>query len=84
VKLALPIRVHWFGEGEATNDEELRQMAYRAYADIEKAIAVDITLGQLAVDTRVVQRAAVFDGSAVWVAVDLMVKVIRTYGEASA
>lgn len=84
LKLGMPLRIHWFNDGGAQNDEELRLMCYRAYADIEKAIVADLTCGGLAVDTRITARAGAFSGGSVWVAVDLLIRVFRTYGEASA
>lgn len=84
VTLEMPMRVHWFNDDDQCSDEDLLRMCYRAYSDIEKAVSADHSRGGLAVDTRIVTRFAAFQGSAVWVAVDLAVKVIRTYGEASA
>lgn len=82
VKLEMPVRVHWFDETDLDGDV-LLQMAYRAYSDIERAVTRDLRRGERAVDTRITQRAAVMQGSSVWVAVDLLVTVIRTFGEAS-
>jgi hypothetical protein len=85
VELEMPLRVHWFGEVEnPTSDEDVLRMVYRAFADIERAITQDPTRGGLASDTRITQRVATSDGSAAWIAVDLVVWLSRTFGEASA
>lgn len=83
VKLAMPVRVHWFHEADE-GDEDLLLMCYRGYSDIERAVTRDITRGGLATDTRITSRVAVAQGRSAWVAVDLLIGLIRTYGEASA
>lgn len=83
VKLEMPVRVLWFNEADDLREDVLLTMAYRAYSDIERAITRDITRGGRASDTRIAGRTAEIQGGAVWVAVELVVTLIRTFGEAS-
>lgn len=75
-------RIHWFADADVTSDPS-RVLTYaRGCADVEKAIAVDVTRGGLAVDTRIVRREPDFGmaGSRVWAALDVDVIVHREFG----
>lgn len=81
LRLALSFTVHWVGEQIGQDDESWIRTFYRACADIEKAVTVDITRGGKTVDTRILKRTfdAMF-GSQVWAMVDLEMPLHRTYG----
>lgn len=83
VRLVLPVTIHWVGVCDQAVDDS-RQLTYlRGCADIERAIAVDITRGGLVVDTRIVKRTldARPAGSEVWALIDTQVILHRTYGQ---
>lgn len=86
VRLDMPVRVHWFNESQPEVDEDMVRMFFRGCADIEQAVAVDLTRGGRAIDTRIVRRTNSRDveGAAVWAMVDLNIALIRTYGEPNA
>lgn len=83
LKLVLPVMVHWIGESDPTVDEARMQMFYRASADIEQAIAIDLSRGGLAIDTRITRRQLVenVEGPEVWVQVQTEIHLRRTYGQ---
>jgi hypothetical protein len=83
VELALPVKIHWVSESTPTDDASRLQTYWRGCADVEKTIAVDISRGGLATDTRITQRTleTVPDGSEVWAAIDVAMKLHRTYGQ---
>jgi hypothetical protein len=86
VKVRRPLKVHWVKDSQAERDEDLLETFAKGCADVEKAIAVDITRGGYAIDTRI-SRATLNrdeDGSEVWVEIDAEVLLIRTYGEPNA
>ncbi len=85
VALRLPLRVHWAHEIDEVTDEARMQMFFRGCADIERALAVDVSRGGLANDTRVISRQLHRrpdgDGAEVWAMVDLEIRTRRTYGQ---
>lgn len=83
IKLVLPVTVHWVGESDPTVDEDRVRMFYRATADVETAVAVDISRGGLAADTRIVGRQLVetVEGPQVWAQVSLEIHLHRQYGQ---
>lgn len=83
VKLIMPITVHWVSESDPTDDESRMRTYFRGCADVEKAIAVDLSRGGLAVDTRIEKRTfdTAVDGSQVWARIELRIQLHRTYGQ---
>ncbi|MDP1570342.1 MAG: hypothetical protein Q8L86_10085 [Vicinamibacterales bacterium] len=81
-RLVMPITLHWIGESDRTVDESRDEVFFKACADLEAAIAVDVTRGGLAVDTRIVRRTLDdgMDGGQVWAIVETEVALHRTYG----
>lgn len=82
LKVIRPITIHWVNESTATDDDSRMQTFFRGCADVEQAIAADVSRGGLAVDTRIVRQ--VFedsvDGSQVWAQIEVDVQLHRTYG----
>lgn len=82
VKLTLPMVVHWVSDSTPTDDTSRLQVYLRGCADVEKALAVDITRGGLAYDTRVVSREMdlAMDGAQVWAQIGIEIRVNREFG----
>lgn len=82
VRLALPLTIHWVSDSVPTADESKMQTYLKGCADVEQALAVDVTRGGLAVDTRIVRRTldSSVDGSQVWALIDTEINLHRTYG----
>lgn len=85
MNLVLPWTIHWVSESDPTIDEDRARLFYRGCADVEQAIALDTGRGGLAIDTRIVnrelQKNAAEDGAQVWAAIDIEIKLERTYGQ---
>lgn len=83
VKLTMPLIVHWVSESEPTDDASRLQTFFRGCADVEKAIAVDLSRGGVAADTRILKRTqeTAVDGAQVWAMLELQVLLHRTYGQ---
>lgn len=83
LRLVLPVTIHWIGHCDQTDDNS-RQLTYlRGCADVERAIAVDISRAGLAVDTRIQKRTLDFrpDGSEIWALIDTQIILHRTFGQ---
>jgi len=81
VNVVMPIQIHAVHESDVTADEDWIKVFFRLCADIERAIAVDITRGGLATDTRVQTREfRTYEGAQVWATVKAEVRVPRVYG----
>ena len=81
VRVEMPVQIHAIHDSDVTVDEDWVKVYYRLCADIEKAIAVDITRGALATDTRVQTREfQTFNGAQVWATVKAEIRVPRLYG----
>lgn len=82
VHLVVPAIIHWFHDSDPTDDNSRLQTFLRGCADVEQAIAIDLTRGGGAVDTRIVGRAIdpAIDGSQVWAMVAVEIALRRTYG----
>jgi hypothetical protein len=80
-----PIVVHWVADCDPTDDASRVKTFMRGCADVEKAIAQDVTRGGLAVDTRIISRTLdpSVGGSRVWAVIDLRVTSYRTFGQPS-
>jgi hypothetical protein len=80
-RVTMPFILHGVHDSDPTVDSSWIQTYYRLCADLEQAIAPDITRGGLAVVTKLIGREAVgFNGAQVWVKVTGEVQVVRTYG----
>jgi hypothetical protein len=81
VKIVTPITIHAVVESDPAIDEDWLRKYTQLVADVERAIAVDITRGALAVDTRVItNEPSPFGGKQVWAMVRTEVIELRTYG----
>jgi hypothetical protein len=78
-----PIVVHWVADCDPTDDASRVQSFFQGCADVEKALAQDVTRGGLAVDTRIVSRTLdpTVGGSRMWAVIDLRVVSFRTFGQ---
>ena len=85
LRLKMPVTVHWVSESTPTDDTSRMQTYFRGCADVEQAVAADITRGGLSSDTRVIKR--IFDtavkGSRVWAQIEIELWLHRTYGAAN-
>jgi hypothetical protein len=82
VRITVPVTVHWVSESVPTDDDSRMQTYLRGCADVERAIAVDISRGGLATDHRINGRTLdlAVDGAQVWAMVETEVRINRTYG----
>lgn len=81
VQIVLPWTVHVVHDADVTSDVSRARTHARASADVEQAVAVDLTRGGRAIDTRVItSELGGTDGEEVWTMVDLEIALIRTYG----
>lgn len=82
VRMVVPVTIHWVSEGVPTEDESRMRTYFKGCADVEKAIAVDITRGGLVVDTRISKRTfdTAVDGAQVWAMIQTEMIVHRTFG----
>ena len=82
VRLVVPMTVYWIGASTPTVDESRLLVFTRGCADVERAIAVDITRGGLPVDTRIVKctKEPSTEAAQVWAMVDIEVRLYRTFG----
>lgn len=80
--LALRVTIHWVSDSTPTDDNSRLQTYLRGCADVERAIAQDVTRGGLAVDTRIVKRLydTAVDGAQVWAQIDVEITLYRQYG----
>lgn len=83
VRLTLPMVVHWVSESVPTDDKSRLQTYLRGCADVERALAVDISRGGLAYDTRITERTLDLSmpGSQVWAQIAIEVRVHREFGQ---
>lgn len=83
VEVTLPVKIHWVSDSVPTDDESLMSTYFNGCADVEKAIAVDISRGGNAIDTRIVQRTSsrAIDSAVVWAVIDTRIKTRRVYGQ---
>ena len=85
LRLKLPLKVHWVSDATPTDDVSRMEMFFKGCADIEKAVAVDVSRGGYCSDTRIRRRTFddAVDGTQVWAIVELELWVRRTYGQPS-
>ena len=82
IRLLMPFVIHAINNTDPTEDDSKLTNYLRLCADVETAIAVDITRGALVTDTRILEREMhEFDGQQVWAMVKGEIRVHRTYGE---
>lgn len=81
--LTLPMVVHWISDSTPTDDASRLKTYLRGCADVEKALAVDIARGGLAVDTRITERSMDLSmaGAQVWAQIGIQIRSHRTVGE---
>lgn len=82
LQMTLPVLIHWLQDSDPTADTSRLQTYLRGCADVERAIAQDITRGGLAVDTRIIKRTPEtgVDGALVWAQIETEITICRTYG----
>lgn len=82
LRLVMPVTIHWVSDSTPTVDESRQLVFLKGCADVEQAIALDITRGGLAFETRIVKREIekAPDGAEVWAMVDTELVVHRDYG----
>ncbi len=56
ILLLMPFTIHAVNDTDPTDDDAMLKVYLRLCADVEKAIAADITRGNLATDTRIFER----------------------------
>lgn len=81
VRTVVPATIHAVHESDPTDDDSWLRVYTRLCADVERAIAVDITRGGLAVDTRIATfEFHALGGRQVWAMVQLELAMLRAYG----
>lgn len=80
--LKTPINIHWVSDAVESNDTARMQTFFRGVADVERAIAVDVSRGGLAKDQLVLERELwkTLDGGQVWAIVKTQIENRRVYG----
>lgn len=82
VRLFMPFVIHAVSNSDPEDDDDRLRVFLRLCADIETAIAVDITLGALVTDTRIFEREMhEMAGQLIWAMVKGEIREHRTYGE---
>jgi hypothetical protein len=83
VNLTLPMAIHWVSDASPTDDESRMLTFFRGCADVERAIAADVSRGGLAIDTTVIERAysTAIDGAQVWAINKVQILTRRIYGQ---
>jgi hypothetical protein len=82
VVLVVPVTIHWVCESTPEEDESRLRTYLCGCADVERAIAKDISRGGLVVDTRIVKRTCdeSTEGTQVWAMIDVEIRLHRIYG----
>jgi hypothetical protein len=81
LRLQMPFIIHAVHDADPTDDDARLQTYFRLCADVEAAIAADGTRGELATDTRILEREMhEMDGQQVWAMVKGEVLEHRGYG----
>lgn len=82
ILMQMPFIIHAVNNTDPTEDDSKLKNYLRLCADVEQAIAVDISRGALATDTRIFEREMhEIDGQQVWALVKGEIRQSRTYGE---
>jgi hypothetical protein len=84
--ILLPVTIHWVSDSTPTDDVSRLLTFFQGCADVERAIAVDVSRGGHAMDTRITGRsyATALDGAQVWAMVDVDLPTRRVYGQPDA
>lgn len=86
IERRIPVTVHWIHDSDPTDDTSRLKTWLEGCADVERAIAVDVTRGGYAGFTAITR--CVFDSSAdgaqVWATISLEVRLRRTFGQPDA
>ena len=82
-RIDLGATIHWVHDSDPTRDADRIRTFLQGCSDVEKALVVDLTRGGLVIDTRILRRAfdTAVDGSLVWASIEIVMTMIRTYGE---
>lgn len=79
--IELPATIHFVQDSDPTDDADWLRTYLQLCADAEQALAVDISRGGLAMDTRITSREYhAFGDSQVWALVKTVISVRRQYG----
>lgn len=81
VQLELPLIVHWIHDAADNDDDSLLLTYLQGCSDVEKAIAIDVSRGGRASNTRITSRRLEFTGSEVWALIGVVVRLRRGFGE---
>jgi hypothetical protein len=83
VRITTPVRIHFVRPTDGTDDADRMREFYRACADVERAIAADVTRGGFATMTKVVSRTMKNQlGTELWAVIGSELRVNRTFGQA--
>lgn len=87
VRLSMPLTVHHIVERVPEADDDRMQLHYRGCADIERAVALDPSLGGTIFETLITKRSIDYErsgGTRVWSLIDLTLDCFRDYGHPNA
>jgi hypothetical protein len=75
--------IHWVHNSDPTRDADRIQTYLQGCADVEKMLVADLQRGGLVIDTRILKRTfdTAVDGSIVWASIEIVMPMIRTYGQ---
>lgn len=77
----IPVTIHAVNDSDTTDDDSWMNTYLKLCADVEQAIAVDISRGGLAHETRILDRLINrIEGREVWAMSRCEIRVHRTYG----
>lgn len=81
--VVLPVTIHWVSDSVPTDDVSRMLTFFQGCADVERAIAVDVSRGANAQDTRITRRSygTALDGAQVWAMVDVELPTRRLFGQ---
>ena len=77
----IPVSIHAVHDSDTSDDDSWMRTYLRLCADVEQAIAIDTTRGDLATDTRILDIAVHrIDGREVWAETACEIRVYREFG----
>jgi len=84
-RVDLRATIHWIHESDPTRDADKLQTYLQGCADVETVIVADLQRGGLVTDTRILSRAfdTAVDGALVWASIEIVMPMIRTFGQPS-
>jgi hypothetical protein len=83
VELVTPVNVYWVHDPADPDDATRLQTYFRGRADVERAIAQDVSRGGLAIDTTIIDTAqshGIADSSVVVAVIQVQLRRRRVYG----